>query len=194
MTSTPNSTTQSTNSSVAVIGGGIAGLCLTLGLLKHPHIDVHVYESARTFSEFGAGVEIGPNAQTSLRLLSPLAERAFTETTTPNLWPSHEKVFCDYIVVSNSNYTNPIWPITVPRADEIFSFRVLASMKASSYAPKSAKPACKVCIAHVFSTSLLKASRKNALISTSDSSRLKISILGVLYCISKTAQLQLPTL
>lgn len=108
MTSTPNSTSQSPSTSIAVIGGGIAGLCLTLGLLKHPHIDVHVYECAPTFSEFGAGVEIGPNAQSSLRLLSPLAARAFTETTTSNLWPSHKKVFCDYIVVSDFKYADPL--------------------------------------------------------------------------------------
>lgn len=108
MTSTPNSTPQPPSTSIAVVGGGIAGLCLTLGLLKHPHIDVQVYESAPTFSEFGAGVEIGPNAQASLRLLSPLAERAFTETTTANLWPSHEKIFCDYILVSGFNYAEPL--------------------------------------------------------------------------------------
>ena len=93
---------------IAIIGGGIAGLCCTLGLLKHPHIDVHIYEAAPSFSEFGAGVEIGPNAQTALKLLSPLAEKAFTETTTPNLWPSYEKIFCDYIVVSSaSSYADP---------------------------------------------------------------------------------------
>ncbi|KAK0507039.1 hypothetical protein JMJ35_010497 [Cladonia borealis] len=103
MTSTPTTTPQSPSISIAVVGGGIAGLCLTLGLLKHPHIDVHVYEAAPTFSEFGAGVEIGPNAQTALRLLSPLAERAFTETTTGNLWPSHENIFCDYIIGVGEN-------------------------------------------------------------------------------------------
>ena len=113
MTSTPSSTPQSPCISIAVVGGGIAGLCLSLGLLKHPHIDVHVYEAAATFSEFGAGVAIGPNAQTALKLLSPLAERAFTETTTSNLWPSHQKIFCDYIVVSDSNYARPSEPNSV---------------------------------------------------------------------------------
>ena len=103
MTSPPNPPPPSPRTRIAVIGGGLAGLCCTLGLLKHPHIDVHIYESAPTFSEFGAGVEIGPNAQTALKLLSPLAEKAFTETTTPNLWPSHQKVFCDYIVVSSDS-------------------------------------------------------------------------------------------
>ena len=108
MTSAPNTTSQPSSINIAVVGGGIAGLCLTLGLLKYPHIDVHVYEAAPTFSEFGAGVEIGPNAQAALRLLSPLAERAFTETTTGNLWPSHENIFCDYIIVSNFSYADPL--------------------------------------------------------------------------------------
>ena len=108
MTSTPNPPSPSSRTRIAIIGGGIAGLCCTLGLLKHPHIDVHIYEAAPTFSEFGAGVEIGPNAQTALKLISPLAEKAFTETTTPNLWPSHEKIFCDYIIVRDFNYSNPV--------------------------------------------------------------------------------------
>ena len=117
MTLILNSTPQSPRISIAVVGGGIAGLCLTLGLLRHPHIDVHVYEAAPTFSEFGSGVEIGPNAQNALRLISPVAERAFTETTTGNLWPSHEEVFCDYIIVSGSNCVDPLKPESVTKAD-----------------------------------------------------------------------------
>ncbi|KAL5119254.1 hypothetical protein ACEQ8H_002741 [Pleosporales sp. CAS-2024a] len=43
--------------SVAIIGGGIAGLTLTIGLLKHaPHIHITLYESAAAFGEIGAGV------------------------------------------------------------------------------------------------------------------------------------------
>ena len=37
-------------------GGGIAGLCFAVGLLKYPDIEVTVYEAARTFKEVGAGV------------------------------------------------------------------------------------------------------------------------------------------
>ena len=89
---------------IAIAGGGIGGLCLMLGLLKHPHIDVNVYEAAPTFSEFGAGVEIGPNAQWALELLGPEAEKAFVNCTTTNLHTSHATVFLDYIVVSNDPF------------------------------------------------------------------------------------------
>lgn len=60
MGSVPNQTTkisaQSKAFSVSIIGGGIGGLTLAIGLLKHPHIDVQVYESAPSFGEIGAGV------------------------------------------------------------------------------------------------------------------------------------------
>jgi hypothetical protein len=38
------------------ICGGIGGLSLAIGLLRHPHLDVHIYESAAAFGEIGAGV------------------------------------------------------------------------------------------------------------------------------------------
>jgi 2-polyprenyl-6-methoxyphenol hydroxylase-like FAD-dependent oxidoreductase len=38
---------------VAVVGGGMGGLCAAIGLLKHPHIDLQVYEAAHKFSEIG---------------------------------------------------------------------------------------------------------------------------------------------
>ena len=60
MGSVPNQATsissQPTAFSVAIIGGGIGGLTLAIGLLKHPHIDVQVYEAAPSFGEIGAGV------------------------------------------------------------------------------------------------------------------------------------------
>lgn len=43
--------------SLAIVGGGIAGLTLTIALLKHcPHLHVTLYESAGAFGEIGAGV------------------------------------------------------------------------------------------------------------------------------------------
>lgn len=41
---------------VAIIGGGIGGLCLAIGLLENPSLKVHVYEAAHAFSEIGAGI------------------------------------------------------------------------------------------------------------------------------------------
>jgi salicylate hydroxylase len=56
---------------VAIIGGGFGGLCLLIGLQKYPHINAHVYEAAHKFSEVGAGVVIGPNAQRAMSLIDP---------------------------------------------------------------------------------------------------------------------------
>ena len=44
---------------IAIVGGGIGGLCLALGLRKHSHIDVQIYEAAHAFSEIGAGIGVG---------------------------------------------------------------------------------------------------------------------------------------
>lgn len=36
---------------VAVVGGGIGGLCVAIGLLQHKHIHVEVYEAAHKYVE-----------------------------------------------------------------------------------------------------------------------------------------------
>ena len=104
MASVPNTTTSVSphpqSLSIAIVGGGIGGLALALGLLKHPHIDFHIFESAPSFGEIGAGVAFGPNAQRALELLGPEARDAYLAHATPNMWPSHGNTFIDYIVVS----------------------------------------------------------------------------------------------
>jgi hypothetical protein len=56
--------------SIAIIGGGLGGLTLSIGLTRHgiPH---KIYESASAFSEIGAGVSLGANSITALELLDP---------------------------------------------------------------------------------------------------------------------------
>ena len=95
-----SSTTSPNPLSVAIIGGGIGGLCTALALLKYPHIDVQVYEAAPTFGEIGAGVGIGPNAQRALELISPEARAAYDKHATGNLWPKHAKTVANFMVVS----------------------------------------------------------------------------------------------
>lgn len=81
---------------VAIIGGGMAGLCLAIGLLKHPHLSIQVYEAAHKFSEIGAGVAFGPNAQRALRLIGPSTEEAYLKQRTNNGWKEMENVFFEY--------------------------------------------------------------------------------------------------
>lgn len=56
---------------VAVVGGGIAGLCAALALEQQrqlgAQLDIRVFEQASKFGEIGAGVSIGPNSQRALR-------------------------------------------------------------------------------------------------------------------------------
>lgn len=85
--------------SVAIVGGGIGGLSLALGLLKYPHIDVHVYESASSFGEIGAGVGLAPNAQRALELIGPTAKEAFMKHATGNMWASHANTYIEYTAV-----------------------------------------------------------------------------------------------
>ena len=76
---------------IAIAGGGIAGLCLTIGLLRYPHIEVHIYEAAAKFSEIGAGVAFGINAQRALCLLDPRIKPAYEKIGTTNVSSNVDK-------------------------------------------------------------------------------------------------------
>ncbi|KAK2761737.1 hypothetical protein FQN54_001565 [Arachnomyces sp. PD_36] len=82
--------------SIAIAGGGIGGLCLAIGLLSQPHLKISIYEAAPAFSEIGAGLNIGPNSQRALALISPQAEEAFINQRTSNGSPELKKAFCEY--------------------------------------------------------------------------------------------------
>jgi salicylate hydroxylase len=71
-----NSKTKS--SSIAIIGGGIAGLSLTIALLtKCPHLQLTLYESASAFGEIGAGVGFQPAMVRTMGLIDPRIVTAF---------------------------------------------------------------------------------------------------------------------
>lgn len=86
--------------SVAIIGGGVGGLCAALALLKHPDIDVQIYEAAPTFGEIGAGVGLAPNAKQALELIGPEARAAYDKHITGNMWPKHALTMANFVVVS----------------------------------------------------------------------------------------------
>lgn len=99
-TSAATSSPAPENLSIAIIGGGIGGICLALGLLKHPHINVQIYEAAPKWIQLGAALGFGPNAQAALELLGPETEAAFKKNVTGNLWESHKKTFMNFFAVS----------------------------------------------------------------------------------------------
>lgn len=79
---------------IAVIGGGIAGLTLTVGLLKHS-IPVTLYESAPKFGEIGAGVAFGPNAVRAMTMIDQRMKEAFERKATDNQWDSKSDCWFD---------------------------------------------------------------------------------------------------
>lgn len=58
---------------IAILGGGLAGASLLHALLEHPHLDVHIFESAAQFKEAGAAVGISRNGLTALDLMGSSA-------------------------------------------------------------------------------------------------------------------------
>ncbi|KAI0805798.1 salicylate hydroxylase [Xylaria sp. FL0064] len=58
---------------VAIIGGGLAGATLANALVRESHIEIYVFESACEFSECGAAVGLGINAQLALDQVLPTA-------------------------------------------------------------------------------------------------------------------------
>lgn len=77
---------------VAIIGGGLGGLALAIGLLKHG-IRVHIYESAPVFSEIGAGVAFGVNSVTALRLIDPRLLAGYKKHATYNADRQRDETF-----------------------------------------------------------------------------------------------------
>lgn len=71
--------------SLAIIGGGIAGLTLTVALLKHaPHISITLYESASAFGEIGAGVGFEPVMVRTMERIDPRIAAAFERCSKGN--------------------------------------------------------------------------------------------------------------
>ena len=57
--------------SIAIIGAGVASLCLAHGLLKHAHINVCICEARAEIGNDGSGFGIGGNGQNAMQLISP---------------------------------------------------------------------------------------------------------------------------
>lgn len=72
---------------LAIVGGGISGLCLAITLLQYG-VDLTIYEAAPHFGEIGAGVALGPNAGRAMELMSPKIYDGFMKCKTGNQYES----------------------------------------------------------------------------------------------------------
>lgn len=66
---------------IAIIGGGIAGVCLAIGLRKRG-LKTTLYEQAPGFREIGAGVFLWQNAIDAMAVLDPELVRAYNSVAT----------------------------------------------------------------------------------------------------------------
>lgn len=96
MTPTPDSNASAAKPyNIAIIGGGIGGVVLAIGLLRH-NIPVHIYESASSFGEIGAGIAFGPNSTRALALVSPDLLTAYKKHATYNEGGLHAATFLTF--------------------------------------------------------------------------------------------------
>ena len=63
--------------SIAIAGGGLAGLGLAVCLQKLPHLDIQIYEGAREYTDIGSGLAIHPNGLRGMELLGEEVKRAY---------------------------------------------------------------------------------------------------------------------
>lgn len=68
---------------IAIIGGGLAGLTLSIGLTRHG-IKHKIYEAAAEFSEIGAGIAMSPNAIGALTLIDQRIRNCYDRCATYN--------------------------------------------------------------------------------------------------------------
>ncbi|KAF4964433.1 hypothetical protein FSARC_7619 [Fusarium sarcochroum] len=81
---------------LAIVGGGIGGLCLALSVSKYTSIPVSVYENAPKFGEIGAGVAFGPNAVRAIKQISEPLATALSVVANGNMFLEKKDVWFDY--------------------------------------------------------------------------------------------------
>ena len=80
---------------IAICGGGIAGLALAIAFLRHK-VPFHLYESAHAFAEVGAGVSFGPNSLRAMSLIDPKIREGYDKRATSNAYSEKKEVWFDF--------------------------------------------------------------------------------------------------
>lgn len=80
---------------IAIVGGGIGGVTLAIALAAQ-NVPFHIYESAPSFGEIGAGITFGPNVIRAIHRISPAMLRAYAKHVTCNEAPDLADVLFTY--------------------------------------------------------------------------------------------------
>ena len=94
----PSSATSEFPINIAICGGGLGGLALAVGLLRHSHVKVHIYEAAHAFAEIGAGVSFGPNSRRAMSMIDEELVKGYERTETINMWAEKRDTYFDFRV------------------------------------------------------------------------------------------------
>ena len=88
---------------VAIVGGGIGGLCLAAGLVSQPHLDVHVYESVPEYKDIGAGLALHMNAIKGMDLIGPHVKKAYFDQALNMAEEAEEEMSTQVTLASGPN-------------------------------------------------------------------------------------------
>lgn len=88
---------------VSIVGGGIGGLALAVGLVKQPHLDVHVYEGVSGYADIGAGLALHKNAITAMDLIDPAVKKAYFSKALTIAEEEDEEMVTEVRLVSGPN-------------------------------------------------------------------------------------------
>ena len=102
---TSQSSTDDRPFTIAIVGGGLGGLALAVGFLKH-NISFRIYEAAPTFAEIGAGIAFGPNSIRALGLIDQRLLEGYRKHAAFNESPDKSKTFMTTILGTDLRASN----------------------------------------------------------------------------------------
>jgi salicylate hydroxylase len=88
---------------IAVAGGGIGGLCLAVGLMDKPNLDVHIYEGVPKYTDIGAGLALHKNAITAMDLIHPSIKKTYFAKALSMASEEDEEMSTQVVLVSGPN-------------------------------------------------------------------------------------------
>lgn len=88
---------------VALVGGGIGGLCLAAGLVSNPRVDIHVYESVPEYKDIGAGLALHMNAIKGMDLIGPQVKKAYFDKALTMAAEADEEMSTKVTIASGPN-------------------------------------------------------------------------------------------